>query len=127
MHTNFHNIPNRGKNFFCQLLNIHGINDVRWREIHAAEPLVSEPIYIAFEIAIEKLEGIDHNRLMKLWCYLLKNIVEYFVQISIDLSLHFGLGRNFLNSGSTLFILIYTLNEIDSINNRGTSLLPCKI
>jgi len=31
------------ENNFCQLLNIYGVNDVRHVEIHAAEPLLSEP------------------------------------------------------------------------------------
>jgi hypothetical protein len=38
-----HSILNRWKNYFCQLLNVHGVNDVRQTEIHAAEPLVPEP------------------------------------------------------------------------------------
>jgi hypothetical protein len=29
-------------NYFCQLLNVHGVNDVRPRKIHTAEPLVPE-------------------------------------------------------------------------------------
>jgi hypothetical protein len=38
-----HNISNRLKNSFCQLLNVHRISDVRQTEIHAAEPLVPDP------------------------------------------------------------------------------------
>ena len=50
------------KNYFSQLLNVHGATDVRQEEIHTAEPLVPEPS--AFELAIEKLKshkspGID--------------------------------------------------------------------
>jgi hypothetical protein len=49
----------RWKNYFCHLLNVHGVNDVRQTEIHTAEPSSSE-----VEIAIEKLKrykspGID--------------------------------------------------------------------
>jgi hypothetical protein len=36
--ANFHNILNRWKNYFSQLLNVH--NDVRQIEVHTAEPLV---------------------------------------------------------------------------------------
>jgi hypothetical protein len=59
-----HSILNRWKNYFCQLLNVHGVNDVRQTEIHAAEPLVPEPSSFEVEIAIEKLKryktpGID--------------------------------------------------------------------
>jgi hypothetical protein len=35
-----HSILNRQKNYFCQLLNVHGVNEVRQTEIHTAEPLV---------------------------------------------------------------------------------------
>jgi hypothetical protein len=38
-----HSILNRWKNYFCQLLNVHGVNDVRQTEIHTAQPLVPEP------------------------------------------------------------------------------------
>jgi hypothetical protein len=40
--ADFHSILNRWKNYFCQLLNVHGVNDVRQTEMHTAEPLVSE-------------------------------------------------------------------------------------
>ena len=30
----------RWRNYFSQLLNVHGVNDVRQAEIHTAEPLV---------------------------------------------------------------------------------------
>jgi len=36
-------ILGRWRNHFLQLLNIHGVNDVRQTEIHTAEPLVPEP------------------------------------------------------------------------------------
>jgi hypothetical protein len=59
-----HSILNRWKNYFCQLLNVHGVNDVRQTEIHTAEALVPEPSSSEVEIAIEKLKrykspGID--------------------------------------------------------------------
>jgi len=38
-----HSNVTRWKNHFSQLLNIHGVNDVRQTELHAAEPLVPEP------------------------------------------------------------------------------------
>jgi hypothetical protein len=47
------------RNFFSQLLKVHGVNDVRLREIHTAEILV--PVTSAFEVelAIEKV--ISHK------------------------------------------------------------------
>jgi hypothetical protein len=54
----------RWRNCFSQLLNVHGVNDVRQAEIHTAEPLVPEPSAFEVELAIEKLKshkspGID--------------------------------------------------------------------
>jgi hypothetical protein len=46
---------NSWKNYICQLLNVHGINDVRQTEMHSAEPLVPEPSCFEAEDAIEKL------------------------------------------------------------------------
>jgi hypothetical protein len=59
-----HSILNRWKNYFCQLLNVLGVNDVRQTEIHTAEPLVLEPSSFEVEIAIGNLKrykspGID--------------------------------------------------------------------
>ena len=49
---------------FPQLLNVHGVNDIRHTEIHTAEPLVPEPSGFEVEMAIETLQahkslGID--------------------------------------------------------------------
>jgi hypothetical protein len=54
----------RWRNHFSQLLNIHGVNDVRQTEVHTAEPLVTEPSAFKVEMAIQKLKrhkssGID--------------------------------------------------------------------
>jgi hypothetical protein len=39
-----HNILNRRKNYFSQLLNVHRVSDVKQIEIHTAEPLVPDPV-----------------------------------------------------------------------------------
>ena len=59
-----HSITARWRNYFFQLLNVHGVIDVRQAEIHTAEPLVPEPSAFEVELAIEKLKshkspGID--------------------------------------------------------------------
>ena len=59
-----HSIMARWRNYFSQILNVHGVSDVRQAEIHTAEPLVPEPSILEFELAIEKLKshkspGID--------------------------------------------------------------------
>jgi hypothetical protein len=51
-----HKILNRWKNYFCQLLNIHGVGGVRQAEIHTAEPSVPEPSASEAEFAIGKLK-----------------------------------------------------------------------
>jgi hypothetical protein len=51
-----HKILNRWKNYFCQLLHVHGAGGVRQTEMHTAEPFVPEPSASEFEVAIGKLE-----------------------------------------------------------------------
>jgi hypothetical protein len=48
---------NRRKNFFNQVINVHGIHDVRQMDIHMAEPLIPEPSLVRVEIAIGKLKS----------------------------------------------------------------------
>jgi hypothetical protein len=49
-------VLNRWENFFNQMLNIHGVCNVRQKDIQMAEPLVPEPSLIEVEIAIGKLK-----------------------------------------------------------------------
>jgi hypothetical protein len=46
----------RWKNDFCQLLIVHGINDVRQKEMHIPDPLVPKSSAFEVETAIEKLK-----------------------------------------------------------------------
>jgi hypothetical protein len=46
-----HNILNRCKNYFSQLLNVHSVSDVRQIEVHTAEPLAPGPSRLEAEIA----------------------------------------------------------------------------
>jgi len=41
---------------------VHGVNDVRQREIHTAEPLAPEPSNFEVEMAIEKLKTSQITR-----------------------------------------------------------------
>jgi hypothetical protein len=59
-----HSIMARWRNYYSQLLNVHGVNDVRQAEIHTTEPLVPKPSAFEVELAIAKLKshkspGID--------------------------------------------------------------------
>jgi hypothetical protein len=51
-----HKILNRWKNYFCQLLNVHGAGGVRQTEKHTAEPFVPEPSASQFQVAIGKVK-----------------------------------------------------------------------
>jgi hypothetical protein len=51
-----HNILNRWKNYFSQLLNVHYVSDVRQIEVHTAEPLVPGPSRLEIETANAKLK-----------------------------------------------------------------------
>jgi len=50
-----HSILNRWKNYFCQLLNVHGVSDVRHTEMHIVEPLVPEHSSFEVQITFEKI------------------------------------------------------------------------
>jgi len=57
-----HSILARWRKYFSQALNIHGVNYVRQKEMHTAEPLVLEPS--AFEVELTKSHkspGIDRT------------------------------------------------------------------
>jgi hypothetical protein len=43
-------------NYYSQLLNVHGIIDVRQIEVHTADPLVPDPSPFEDEIALSKLK-----------------------------------------------------------------------
>jgi len=52
-----HSILARWRNYFSQILNVHGVKDVRQTEKHTAEPLVPEPSASEVELANEKLKS----------------------------------------------------------------------
>ena len=56
MVTDTHSIVVRWSNHFSQLFSVHGVNDVRQKEIHTADPLVPEPSAFEAEMAVGKLK-----------------------------------------------------------------------
>jgi hypothetical protein len=52
-----HKIWNRWKNYFCQLLNVHGVSCVRQTEMHTAELFGPQPTASEGEVAIGKLKS----------------------------------------------------------------------
>jgi hypothetical protein len=51
-----HKILNRWKNYFCELLNVHGVDGVRQTEMHKAEPVVPQPSASEVAVTIAKLK-----------------------------------------------------------------------
>jgi hypothetical protein len=59
-----HEILNRWKNYFCQLLNVHRVGGVRQTQMHTANPFVPQHRATEAEVAIGKLKrykslGVD--------------------------------------------------------------------
>jgi hypothetical protein len=50
-------VLNRWKNFFVQVLTVHGDNNVRHMDIHMADPLMLEPSPVKVEIATKRLKS----------------------------------------------------------------------
>jgi len=54
--TDSYSVSARWGNYSFQLLNVHGVHDVRQTEIHIVGLLESEPSAFEFEMATEKLK-----------------------------------------------------------------------
>jgi len=52
-----HIIVARWRNYFSQLINLHGVKGVGRAEVHTAEPLVTEPSDSEFELANGRLKS----------------------------------------------------------------------
>ena len=53
------------RNYFSQLLNVHGVHDIKHTDIHTSEPLVPEQSAFEVELAIEKLNVTNYQVLLK--------------------------------------------------------------
>jgi hypothetical protein len=60
-----HNILNRWRNYFYQLLNVHYVIGVRQMEVHTAEPLVPGTSRLEVKIAIAKLKSANRQVVFK--------------------------------------------------------------
>jgi hypothetical protein len=54
------------------LFSIHGVSDVRQRDMHKVEPLVPEPSTFEVEMAIEKLKGHKSSGIYQIPAELIK-------------------------------------------------------
>ena len=124
--TDSHSIMTRWRNYFSRLLNIHGVDDVRQAEMHAAEPLAPEPNAFEVELAIEKLKnhkspGIDQipAELIKaggrtIRCAINKHIISIWNKEELPEELK-----------ESIIVPIYKKGDKADCNNyRGISLFP---
>jgi hypothetical protein len=74
-----HNISNRWKKNFSQLLTVHKASDVRQLEIQTADPLVPDPSPFVVEIAVAKLKRSNNQVVIKFRKNLFKQEVKYYV------------------------------------------------
>jgi len=88
----------RCKNHFSQLLNVHGVEDVRQTEIHTA---VSELSAFEVKMAIEELKRCKSPGIDQIPAELITAGVEKFTLRSIDLLILLGIRRNCLRTGSS--------------------------
>jgi hypothetical protein len=96
---------NRWKNFFNQVLNEHGVHNVRQMDIHMAEPLVPEPNLVEVETAIGKLKSYKSPGTNHILAELIKaGGVKHYILRYIDLFLLYGIRRNCHSSGRNLLL-----------------------
>jgi hypothetical protein len=83
-----HNILNRWKNYFSQLLNVHDISDARQLEMHMAEPLVSGPVLLSLKLLLQSGKSINHQEMIKFWEKWLNQEVKHYCLWSTKEELH---------------------------------------
>jgi hypothetical protein len=98
------NVLNRWKNFFNQVLNVHGVYDVRQMDIHTAEPLIPEPSLVEVEIAIGKLKGYKSPGTDQILAKLIKAGDETLYSEIHRLTCSVWIRRNFHSSGRNLLL-----------------------
>jgi hypothetical protein len=102
-----HRILNRWKNYFYQLLNVHGVNDVRQTEIHTAELLVPESSSSEVEIAIEKLRRYKSPGIDLIPAELIQAGGIHYALRSTNLLIVFGIRNNCHSSGRNLLLYLF--------------------
>jgi hypothetical protein len=98
-----HDILNRWKNYFSQLLNVNNVSDVRQIEVHTAESLVPGPSRLEVEIAIAKL-SINRQVVIKF----LHNGFRKEGPRSTNSLILFGIRKNCLINGMSLLLYQFT-------------------
>jgi hypothetical protein len=102
-----HSILNRWKNYFCQLLSVHGVNDDRQTEIHTAETLVPEPSSSEVVIVIEELKRYKAPGIDQISANLIQAGGIHYVLRSTKLLIVFGIRKNCQSSGRNLLLYLF--------------------
>jgi hypothetical protein len=92
------------KNFFNQVINVHGLHDVRQTDIHMAEPLVPEPSLVELEIVIGKLKSCKSTYTDNIPAELIKAGVKHYILRYTDLIVVFGIRKNCQSIGRDLLL-----------------------
>jgi hypothetical protein len=100
-----HNILNRWKNYFSQVLNVHYVSDVRQIEVHMAEPLVPGPSRLEVEIVIAKLKKYKSPGSDQILAELIQAGCEILLSAITKWLIMFGIRNNCLISGRSLLLL----------------------
>jgi hypothetical protein len=87
------------RNYFSQLLNVPGVDEVRQAEINIAEPLVPEPSAFEVELAIAKLKSHKSPGIDQIPAELFKAGLGQFAVQFINLLFLFGIWRNSPKNG----------------------------
>ena len=123
MITDSHSILARWRDYFSQLLNVHGFHDVRQTETHTAEPLVPEPSAFEVELAIEKLKSHKSPGTDQILAELIKaghSSIHYQIH-KLIVSIW---NKEELPKKSIIVPIHKKGDKTDCNNNRGISLLP---
>jgi hypothetical protein len=105
-----HNILNRWKNYFSQLLNVHNDSDVRQIEVHTAEPLVPGPSRLEVEIAVSKLKKYKSPGSDEIPAELIQ--AKYCCPRPTNSLILFGIRKNYLINGRSLLLYQFTKRVI---------------
>ena len=84
----------RCRKYFSQLLNVHGVSDVRQTEICTAEPLVHEPSAFEAEMVTKKLKRYKSPGTDEVPVEMIKAGGQQFTVRSINLLILLGIRRN---------------------------------
>jgi hypothetical protein len=91
---------------------VHGVNDVRQKEIRTAEPPMPESSTFELEMAIENLKRYKSPVIDQIPAELIKAGCKKFALGSINLLILFGIRRNYLRSGRSRSLYLFISRAI---------------